>query len=84
MAQCGGGRLPRGHPVELETKVHPKVRNHGEGPYKGLLLVESGYYQYCQTQSVNILTRVCRELTRLSRSKHTLVNILTIGQLEHP
>ena len=19
--------------VELETKVHPKVRNHGEGPY---------------------------------------------------
>ena len=20
-------------PVELETKVHPKVRNHGEGPY---------------------------------------------------
>ena len=40
--------------------------------------------QYCQTRSVNILTRVCRELTRLSRSKHTLVNILTIGQLEHP
>ena len=40
--------------------------------------------QYCQTWSVNILTRVCRELTRLSRSKHTLVNILTIGQLEHP
>ena len=34
--------------------------------------------QYCQTRSVNILTRVCRELTRLSRSKHTLVNILTI------
>ena len=23
---CGEG-------VELETKVHPKVRNHGEGPY---------------------------------------------------
>ena len=40
--------------------------------------------QYCQTRSVNILTRVCRELTRLSRSKHTLVKILTIGQLEHP
>ena len=20
-------------PLELETKVHPKVRNHGEGPY---------------------------------------------------
>ena len=41
-------------------------------------------FQYCQTRSVNILTRVCRELTRLSRSKHALVNILTIGQLEHP
>ena len=25
--------MPRQHqPVELETKVHPKVRNHGEGP----------------------------------------------------
>ena len=34
--------------------------------------------QYCQTRSVNILTRVCRELTRLSRSQHTLVNTLTI------
>ena len=22
-------------------KLHPKVRNHGEGPYQGLLLVES-------------------------------------------
>ena len=20
-------------PLELQTKVHPKVRNHGEGPY---------------------------------------------------
>ena len=40
--------------------------------------------QYCQTRNINILTRVCRELTRLSRSKHTLVKILTIGQLEHP
>jgi len=27
---------------------------------------------------------VCRELTGLSRSKHTLDNILTIGQIEHP
>ena len=27
-------------------KVHPKVRNHGEGPYQGLLLVESGYYRF--------------------------------------
>ena len=32
--------------VELETEVHTKVRNHGEGPYKGLLLVESGYYHF--------------------------------------
>ena len=28
--------------VELETEVHTKVRYHGEGPYKGLPLVESG------------------------------------------
>ena len=21
------------YPLELETKVHPEVRNHGEGPY---------------------------------------------------
>ena len=34
--------------------------------------------QYCQTRNINILNRVCRELTRLSRSKHTLVNILII------
>ena len=39
--------------------------------------------QYCQTRSVNILTRVCRELTRLSRSKHTLVNILTIDPSQY-
>ena len=32
--------------LELEAKVHPKVRNHGEGPYLGLLLVESGYYRF--------------------------------------
>ena len=25
--------------LELETKVHPKVRNHGEGPYLDLLLI---------------------------------------------
>ena len=30
--------------VELETKVHAKVCNHGEGSFYGLLLVESGYY----------------------------------------
>ena len=23
----------RGSRLELQTKVHPKVRNHGEGPY---------------------------------------------------
>ena len=28
--------------IELETKVHTNVRNHGEG----LLLVESGYYHF--------------------------------------
>ena len=39
---------------------------------------------HCQVWNINILNRVCRELTRLSRSKHTLVKILTIGQLEHP
>ena len=29
--------------LELETKVHLKVQNQGEGPYKGLLMVESAY-----------------------------------------
>ena len=29
--------------LELQTKVHTKDCNHGEGPYKGLLLVESAY-----------------------------------------
>ena len=32
--------------LEIQTKVHPKVRNHGEGHYKGLLLVESSYYRF--------------------------------------
>ena len=27
------GALIRDMGQELETKVHPKVRNHGEGPY---------------------------------------------------
>ena len=48
------------------------------------ICISTAEFQYCQTRSVNILTWVCRELTRLSISKHTLVNILTIGQLEHP
>ena len=29
--------------LELQTKFHPKVRYHGEGPYLGLLLIESAY-----------------------------------------
>ena len=28
---------------KVASELHPKVRNHGEGPYYGLLLVESGY-----------------------------------------
>ena len=32
-----------GYKVELQTKVHTKVRNHEEGPYLDLLLVESAY-----------------------------------------
>ena len=31
---------------QCQKKFHPKVRNHGEGPYQGLLLVESGYYRF--------------------------------------
>ena len=33
--------------IELETKIakdYAKLYNHGEGPYQGLLLVESTYY----------------------------------------
>ena len=30
-ATSGSSSMPR-FLVELETKVHPKVRNHGEGP----------------------------------------------------
>ena len=32
--------------LELQTKVHTNVRNHGDGPYLGLLLVESSYYHF--------------------------------------
>ena len=32
--------------LKLQTKVNTKVRNHGEGPYQGLLLVESAYYRF--------------------------------------
>ena len=33
-------------PQKVASELHPKVRNHGEGPYQGLLLVESGYYRF--------------------------------------
>ena len=37
MVSCGEAAVPRrgvtGRGLELETKVHPKIRNHGEGPY---------------------------------------------------
>ena len=29
-SQCYGNTRTS---IELETKVHPKIRNHGEGPY---------------------------------------------------
>ena len=61
----------------------PEVRKEFEEEIKRWLVFSSNY-QYCQVRNINILNRVCRELTRLSRSKHTLVNILTIGQTEHP
>ena len=32
--------------LELETKVHTKVRNHKEDPICGLLLVKSAYYHF--------------------------------------
>ena len=31
---------------KVPSEANPKVRNHGEGPYYGLLLVESGYYRF--------------------------------------
>ena len=31
---------------KVTSEANPKVRNHGEGPYQGLLLVESGYYRF--------------------------------------
>ena len=32
--------------TSASNEGYPKVCNHGEGPYKGLLLVESGYYRF--------------------------------------
>ena len=46
------------------------------------LLILIGSLQFCQTQNINILSRVSKELT--SRSKHTLVNILILGEIDHP
>ena len=43
--------------LELETKVHLKVCNHGEGPYKGLFLVESGYYRYHIQDTIKTLCK---------------------------
>ena len=31
---------------KVPSEDDPEVRNHGEGPYQGLLLVESGYYRF--------------------------------------
>ena len=39
-----GQRQPVLRGGQCFKKFHPKVRNHGEGPYQGLLLVESYYY----------------------------------------
>ena len=32
--------------ISASNEGYPKVRNHGEGPYQGLLLVERGYYLF--------------------------------------
>ena len=43
-------QLPAVQLVQLDTSAsnegYPKVRNHGEGPNYGRLLVESGYYRF--------------------------------------
>ena len=39
-------QLPRDLLRQCFKKIHPKVRNHGEGSYSGLLLVESGYQRF--------------------------------------
>ena len=43
--------------ADLETKVHTKVRNHGDGSYYGLLLVESGYYRLVSIVSQSLCIR---------------------------
>ena len=70
--------------VSAPTKQAKKARKHSLKEAKEDNRPSAKKHQYCQVWNINILNRVCRELTRLSRSKHTLVKILTIGQLEHP
>ena len=55
--------------IHLNSKQNDEFNIENEG-----LQVANGVGQYCQVQNINILTT-------LSRSKHTLVNILTIGQI---
>ena len=54
--------------IHLNSKQNYEFNIENEG-----LQVANGVGQYCQVQNINILTT-------LSRSKHTLVKILTIGQ----
>ena len=68
---------------EVKVKPGDAAASRGEGEVTVMASYEARAVQYCQTRSVNILTRVCRELTRLRRSKHTLVNILTIDPIQY-
>ena len=55
----------------VEAALHPRPE-HGLG--EALEAADCCWsLVHCQNRNINILTRVCRELTRLSRSKHTLV-----------
>ena len=40
------GQGAHGTLLELQTKVHTKLRKHRGGPYEGLPLVESGYHSF--------------------------------------
>ena len=37
---------------KVPSEANPKVRNHGEGPYYGLLLVESGYFRVANAKVI--------------------------------
>ena len=84
LAAAGGAVL--GVLLVLRVEVVDGVRHDVTRVHRlpGKYLSSLKNIQYCQVWNINILNRVCRELTRLSRSKNTLVNILTIGQTEHP